>query len=311
MTSVRSEAKGQNVLKNHPNISNDKLSFVIVEDIAKEGAFDDAVKSDPPFDTVIHTSSPFHFNTNDSKKDLLDPAVIGTTGILQAIKKHAPTVKRVVITSSFASIIDANKGNRPEHTYSEADWNPITEDEAVQNPMLGYRASKTFAERAAWDFVEKEKLSFTLSTLCPPLVLGPIVPNLQSLDNLNTSNQRVLSIITGNAKEELPPTGTFIWVDVRDLALAHVRAAESEEAQGKRFFVTAGYFSNEEIADIIRDNFPQLKDKVPPKGVKGGEYPPEIYKYNNTRARQVLGIEFRALKESIVDTVKSLQAIGA
>lgn len=308
---MRSEAKGQTILNNHPNVPKDKLSFVIVEDIAQEGAFDEAIKSDPPFETVVHTSSPFHFNTNDSKKDLLDPAVIGTTGILKAIKKNASTVKRVVITSSFASIIDSSKGNNPGHTYTEADWNPITEDEAVQNAMLGYRASKTFAERAAWEFVEKEKPNFTLSTLCPPLVLGPIIHYLQSLDSLNTSNQRVLNIITGKAKDELPPTGTFIWVDVRDLALAHVRAAESEEAQGKRFFVTAGYFSNEEIADTIRDNFPELKDKLPTKGVKGGEYPPEIYKYDNSRTKLILGIEFRGLKESIIDTVKSLQAVGA
>ena len=258
------------------------------------------------------TSSPFHFNVTDAKKDLLDPAIIGTTGVLKAIKKNAPTVKRVVITSSFASIIDGSKGSRPNYTYSEKDWNPITEDEATQNPSNGYRASKVFAEKAAWDFVEKEKPNFTLSTLCPPLVLGPIIHYLQGLDNLNTSNQRIYSIISGKTKEELPATGTFVWVDVRDLALAHIRAAEIDEAQGKRFFITAGYFSNEEIADIIRDNFSDLKDKLPSKGVKGGGYPEEgIFKYDNSRTKQVLGIEFTDLKKSIVDTVKSLQAAGA
>ena len=148
--------------------------------------------------------------------------------------------------------------------------------------------------------------------MCPPLVLGPIVHYLQSLDNLNTSNQRVAAIITGKAKEELPPTGTFIWTDVRDLALAHVKAAELPEAANKRFFVTAGYFNNEEIADIIRDNFPELKDELPAKGTKGGGYPEDgIFKYDNSRVKKVLGIEFRSLKESIVDTVKSLQAVGA
>ena len=84
-----------------------------------------------------------------------------------------------------------------------------------------------------------------------------------------------------------------------------------KEAANKRFFVTAGYFSNGEIADIVRDNFPDLKDKVPAKGTKGGEYPAEgIYKYDNSRTKEILGIQFRSLKESIVDTVKSLQAVG-
>lgn len=69
---------------------------MIVEDIAKEGAFEKAVKSDPPFEAVIHTASPFHFNVTDTKKDLLDPAIIGTTGVLEAINNHAPSVKKVV-----------------------------------------------------------------------------------------------------------------------------------------------------------------------------------------------------------------------
>lgn len=75
--------------------------------------------------------------------------------------------------------------------------------------------------------------------------------------------------MTGKAKEELPPTGTFIWVDVRDLALAHVKAAELPDAANKRFYVTAGHFSNEEAADIMRDNFPELKNELPAKGTKG------------------------------------------
>ena len=58
---------------------------------------------------------------NDTKSDLLDPAIIGTTGILKAAKKSVPTLKRLVITSSFASIIDGSKGTRPGHVYSEAD----------------------------------------------------------------------------------------------------------------------------------------------------------------------------------------------
>jgi nucleoside-diphosphate-sugar epimerase len=103
------------------------------------------------------------------QKELLDPAVIGTTGILKSIKKSAPTVKRVVITSSFASIVNPSKGNWPGHVYSEQDWNPITQEEAMENPAAGYRASKTFAEKAAWDFIEKESPNFTLATMCPPV----------------------------------------------------------------------------------------------------------------------------------------------
>jgi nucleoside-diphosphate-sugar epimerase len=90
--------------------------------------------------------------------------------VLHAIKKYAPTVTRVVITSSFASIIDPSKGNWPGKVYSEADWNPVTIEEADRDPSTGYRASKTLAEKAAWKFVEGEKPNFDIATINPPLV---------------------------------------------------------------------------------------------------------------------------------------------
>ena len=53
-------------------------------------------------------------------------------------------------------MIDVPKGISGDHVYSEADWNPAMLEEAVTNPAFGYRASKTFAERAASECVEKE-----------------------------------------------------------------------------------------------------------------------------------------------------------
>ena len=312
VTTVRSQEKANKIKEAHPSAGKDKLDFSIVEDIAKEGAFDKTVISDPPFEAVIHTASPFHFNTEDVQKDLLDPAIIGTTGILKSIKKSAPTVKRVVVTSSFASIVNGNKGTWPEHTYDEADWNPITKEDAPKNAANGYRASKTFAERAAWDFIEQESPNFTLATMCPPLVLGPIVHYLNSLDALNTSNQRIQDLIQGKNHEQLPPGNPFIWVDVRDLALAHVLAMEKDAAANKRFFITEGYFSNKQILEIIRKDFPQYKDVLAPESVEGGDYPKDgVYKIDNKRVKDVLGITYTSLEKSVVDTVKSLQAVGA
>ncbi|KAL8890212.1 MAG: hypothetical protein Q9215_002596 [Flavoplaca cf. flavocitrina] len=309
VTTVRSETKAQMLRDTFPNYGKDKLDFTIVPDIAEEGAFDEAVKSDPPFEWVIHTASPFHFNITDTKKDLLDPAIIGTTGILKAIKNSAPSVKRVVITSSFAAVFSPKIGNRPGYTYSENDWNPITEEEAIQDPPSGYRASKTFAEKAAWEFVENEKPNFTVSTMNPPMVFGPIHPKLQTLDTLNTSNQRIRDMMLGKMQDELPAAGVYIWVDVRDLALAHVRAAERPDAAGKRFFVTAGYYSNKELADNIREQLPDRASKI---ATKGGGFPEGGYfEYDNSRTKDILGINFRSVKDMVKDTIPTLQAIGA
>lgn len=307
---VRSDAKGEKILSNHPDVPRSQLSYVIVEDIAQEHAFDHAVQSDPPFEAVLHTASPFHFNVQDPKRDLLDPAIIGTTGILKAIKAHAPTVTRVALTSSFAAI--TNPSSHPD-TYDERSWNPVTMDEALHSDAgTAYRGSKTFAERAAWDFVESEKPNFSLTTLCPPLVMGPVVHYLTSLDSLNTSNENIRDLITGKFRDEgLPPTRVVLWVDVRDLALAHVRAIERpEQAAGKRVFVTAGFFRNSDVADIVKREFPDLKEKLPKHG---WEKTPETFafKIDNSRSKEVLGLEYRGLDETVVDLVKSLQAAGA
>ncbi|MCJ1250786.1 methylglyoxal reductase (NADPH-dependent) gre2 [Trapelia coarctata] len=312
VTTVRSQAKADKIKEAKSQYKKDKLDFAIVEDIAQPDAFEKAVVSNPPFEAVIHTASPFHFNVTDPKKDLLDPAVIGTTGILKAIKKSAPSVKRVVITSSFAAIL--NPKAEPGYEYSEKDWNPVTEEEALENPTNAYRASKTFAERAAWEFVEREKPNFTLATCNPPMVFGPVVHYLNSLDAVNTSNQRIRDIMTGASKEKLPPSGVFLWVDVRDIADAHVLAMEKAEAANRRFFVTAGYFSNRQIAETVAENFPEFKDNVPKgEALKPGDFPeggPEkAVRYDNNRVKEVLGLKFRGLEECVVDTVKSLKAV--
>src|ERR1700710_242038 len=95
-----------------------------------------------------------------------------------------------------------------------------------------------------------------LSSINPPLVTGPIVHYLTTLDGLNTSNERTRNFIQGKCKDEVPDTGTYLWIEVRDLALAHVKAMEVPAAAGKRFFATAGKFSNKQILEIIRKHFP-------------------------------------------------------
>ncbi|KAJ4250180.1 Glycine-rich RNA-binding protein 2, mitochondrial [Fusarium torreyae] len=309
VTTVRNHAKAESIKKVYPDLGHERLDFAIVPDIANASAFDEAVVSDPPFEAVIHTASPFHFNVTDIKRDLLDPAINGTTGILHAINKSAPSVKRVVITSSFGSMMDISKGLWPGHTYNEQDWNPVTAEQALENPGFGYSASKTFAEKAAWDFVAKEKPAFTISTILPPLVFGPAVQSLTSLEALNTSNQFIRSFTIGAAKEGIPPTTNPLFVDVRDVAFAHVVAAEKEEAGNKRFFVVGGYCSNNEIVDIIHRNFPEYQDNLPSPPLSGGELPSNVYGFDNSRSLEILGIEYRSLEQCVQDTVHSFSAM--
>lgn len=83
---------------------------------------------------------------------------------------------------------------------------------------------------------------FDLVTINPSLVFGPAAPHLVSgdLDSLNTSNLRILDMIQGKMKDKLDPTGFYSWVDVRDVATAHIRALEVPNASGNRFLLLAG-----------------------------------------------------------------------
>lgn len=311
VTTVRSETKASQIRNKYPGA---KLTVAIVPDIAAPNAFDDVIANAGGFDYVQHTASPFHFKWKDARIEVLDPAINGTNSVLQAIKKHAPGVKRVVLTSSFAAILSEADLSNPAKTFSEADWNPSTYEDGLKGPPpTTYRVSKAYAERTAWEFVEKEKPGFDLATICPPMVFGPVAHHLASLKDINTSNGRLVDLIQGKWKSEIPPTGVYVWVDVRDVAQAHVTAMELPEAGGKRFFTTAGYYDNKKIAAAVRAAFPDLADKLPDENTpaaKGAELPAEgTSKYDNSRATKVLGIDWIPIEKSVVDTVKSLLSI--
>jgi hypothetical protein len=156
---VRSPAKGAELLALHPSWASN-LTFATVPDIAAADAFD-AVLHTNSFDYIIHTASPCATNISGTK--LLDGAVEGTKSILSAIKRLAPSVKRVVITGSIASILDLAKGLRPGHIYSEKDWAPHTRESALGQPwIIQYVTSKTLSEKATWEFMETEKPAFDL-----------------------------------------------------------------------------------------------------------------------------------------------------
>ncbi|KAL2163889.1 hypothetical protein VTH06DRAFT_3101 [Thermothelomyces fergusii] len=304
VVTVRSHEKGQRILGSVDEERRKRVSYVVVEDIAKKGAFDEVFKTGPPFRYVVHTASPYRMHFDDPVKDCLDPAIKGTTGILESIHAHAPTVRRVVITSSSAAIL--NPPNHPK-VYDESCWADVTWDQAM-DPAHTYRASKKFAEQAAWDFVAANAPSFTLATINNTYTFGPIPRSLAGLDALNTSNHRIRDLVQGRMRGAIHPTApVFTFVDVRDVALAHVRALTVAEAGGKRFYVVGGYFSNTRLANIILRRFPHLKERLPPEAeASKDDFPEDHWEFDNTRSKEVLGLEYTNLEQSVVDTVESI-----
>ena len=326
---VRSRLQGEKILSNHPDTPANRFSYVVIPDIVDPHAFDDVLQSqedESPITAVIHTASPYTFrNITSRKRQILDPAINGTKFLLEAIHTHAASVTRIVLTSSFAAMV--NVSSHPSVPYNETHWNndilnklksPDDFAKDTTDLFTTWRASKTLAEHAAWYFMSSAtpKPTFTLCSVLPPLMFGPVVQVIpdNSLKNLNTSNLRIRDIIQGKMKTRLEPTGIYIWVDVRDVALAHVRALEiegGEDPAANRFFVTAGYFSNAQIADVVRKEFPELRNMLPERYESDLDLENKPFEVDNSRSMDVLGLKYRTLEESVTDTVKSLMKLEA
>lgn len=141
-------------------------------------------------------------------------------------------------------------------------------------------------------------------------MFGPLRQPLDSRDDVNQSVQRIRDMVAGKMKDGLAPTGIFIWVDVRDVAEAHVLAIERPEAAGQRVLCTEGFYTNADIADTIKKRFPELEQRLPERYERDIDDARKPFEIDNAWSREVLGLKYRSLEESITDTVESLEQIG-
>lgn len=195
----------------------------------------------------------------------------------------------------------------------------------TQDGVRAYLVSKALAEKAACDFVEKEKPKFSIATLNPPLVYGPIAHAVDSMSSLNTSSADLYRLFNGSL-QEVPDAGFWAAVDVRDgkplqldkrkrfvltsftVALAHLRAYTSPAAANQRYLLSGSTFNYQMATDIIRKHFPELRSSTPEAKVKQLS-PPDVYQLDSTKATKDLGIDFIPLEDTVIDTVRSLRAL--
>ncbi|KAJ7635936.1 NAD-P-binding protein [Mycena rosella] len=297
---VRSAEKGKHLSELFAPYG-DKFELAIVPDITAPGAFDEAVQG---VDAIEHTASPFHFQADDPA-ELLEPAIKGTVGILESARKYGKDVKRVVVTSSCAAVM--NISTEPQ-VLSELDWNDQAVKEVEERGRAAsagakYRTSKTLAERAAWDFVKthKAEIGWDLSVLNPPLVLGPILHAIASPTALNTSTRMMYDAFT-------TPDGAAgggCWIDVRDLALAHVRALQRAAAGGERIIIAVGAFAWQDWLDAAPAGSKYQK------GTPGaGKDAVHLLRYKNEKSVRVLGMEYRSMADTAKAVVEDWEARG-
>jgi len=271
----------------------ERLSFYAA-DLMQEGSFAEALAS---CSAVFHTASPFFFaNVTDPDKQLLDPAVQGTENVLRSCLK-TESIKRVILTSSTAAIA-FNGGKLPDsHVYSEADW---SNEEYMRTNKSWYPLSKTLAERAAWKFVEVNKPHFKLVVINPTLVIGPPLQ-----PSLNTSSDFVVAYCNGSKKEIANSSMSF--VDVRDVAIAHLLALEKEEAEG-RYVCIGGVEHWREWTKHLRNALPEEKKHLVPTEVsKDAEKPAML---SDTSKLRSLGWNPVSLENSLVHSIPNYLRFG-
>jgi len=283
----------------------DRLELVAA-DLTRAGDFHEPVKG---CKAVVHAASSVRLQSKDPQRDIVDVAVDGTRNVFDAIDA-AEGVESVVVTSSIAAVMDDTKD--PSYLFDEDDWN---ESSNVQNSP--YPLSKTLAEREAWK--RAEAADYRVVTINPGLVLGPVFTKAH-----RRTSPSILRDLMGG-KFPLAPRFRFSIVDVREVARAHVEALRRPEAQGRHILSARGVWMRE-LTDILRAEFPD--HRVPKYQMPNfAMYAVALFdqrlswdflrrnldierRLDNSKSKQALGIEYRPIPETVIDTARSFIELG-
>ncbi len=242
---------------------------------------------------VHHVATPFPAAEPDDPDAMVVAAREGTLRVLRAARDAG--ARRVVLTSSFAAV---GYSPKPGAEYTEADWtNPDTPG------LPAYPRSKTIAERAAWDFIEREGDKTELIVVNPTFILGPTLTT-----QVRSSLQLTKAMLDGTMP--VVRRQRFGVADVRDVADLHIRAMATPGAAGQRFLALADgpTISFLQMAQILRERLGPLAERVPTEEAPGPE-PPRLIIHND-RAREELGWRPRPAETTIVETAESLRDLG-
>jgi nucleoside-diphosphate-sugar epimerase len=254
-------------------------------DLFEQGSFDDVVKG---ADYVFHTASNVIFDSSNPERDLIEPAVKGTSNVLRSVARNRKTVKRVIFSSSVAAIEKKIAGPDNGHLYTEDDWN----NEATID-KYPYHLSKTLAEKLAWDLSTEYK--FDLVSINPSFMLGPAV----SAYGTSNSIMEMKTVLEGGEFNTLSNK----LCDIRDGARAHILAAEREDAQGRYLVALKETVDHKFVTDILQRRFPEYE-------IYTGKTGPCIDLIDISRITKEFGMAMFDLEETIVDMAVSLIQLG-
>jgi nucleoside-diphosphate-sugar epimerase len=282
-------------------------------DLLRPGSFDAAIDG---CKYVFHVASPFLLpeQIKNTGRDVIKPAVEGTRSIIAGIGR-APSVERLVLTSTVGAIFGdyADVQGMKNETLTEEYFNTTSTPE--NNP---YHYAKTVAERTAWELVGAAD-RWSMVTVNPGLILGPSLTPVSDSGSLFLMNELMAGYFFYGA-----PGFSFTFVDVRDVAEAHIRAAENPAASGRYILARPEMVSMHEMAQIIRSEYPRRalipRHRVPDVAVRilgprfglTRDYIARhlgiSFAVDNHRSVDELGLVYRPVRETVLDHYESWQA---
>jgi nucleoside-diphosphate-sugar epimerase len=305
--SLKREADVRGMLRQGGVEPSERLTF-FEADLQSNAGWTEAVAG---CDYVLHVASPFPAGVPKHEDELIVPAREGALRVLKAAREAG--VKRVVLTSSFAAI---GYGHEPQTApFNETYWTDTSGSD-----VTAYVKSKSFAEKAAWDFMAKEGGALELSVVNPVAVFGPVLG-----PDFSTSVLLIQRLLTGTVPGS--PKLSFGVVDVRDIADLHLRAMVQPAAKGERFLGVAGDFMLiRDMAMVLKTRMGEAGKKVPTRELPNWlvriaalrdpavkQILPELGKLkngSNEKARRLLGWAPRSNEEAIVASAESLLRLG-
>ena len=284
--------------------SDENLEFCKL-DLLEDDGWEDAMWD---CDYLMHVASPFVIEDPKDENELIKPAKEGTLRALNAAKKAG--IKRVVLTSSVAAVNSHMMSGTSDHTT----WTDIN-----SKYVTPYQKSKTIAEKAAWDFYNNQDNSnkMELAVINPGGVMGPQLGN----DLGGASTQIVSQLISG--KFPMIPALSFPFIDVRDVAILHLKAMTTPDADGKRFIAAHSKPTwMYEVAEVLSAaGYEKIKLKKAPSFMlkliglfdnKTKSLVPMLDKYvpcDNSQTVKVLNWEPMPWEQAFIEHAKSIEAI--
>ncbi|MFG2127006.1 NAD-dependent epimerase/dehydratase family protein [Streptomyces sp. NPDC048751] len=275
-------------------------------DLLREGSFDEAMKG---CSVVFHVASPFLMpeKIKDGRRDVVEPALLGTRNVLASVER-TETVVRLVFTSTVGAIFGdyADVLDMDDRVLSEKYVN--TTSTVENNP---YHYAKTVAERAAWE-AEAAQDRWSMVSVNPGLVLGPSLTPASDSGSLFLLDELLKGYFFYGA-----PDFSFTTVDVRDVALAHIAAAERPEAHGRYIVAAQEMTSFHQMSRILRKHHPRnlrlprtalphwpVRLLGPAFGLTQDYIRKHLgirFRVDNSRSITELGLTYRPIEETLVD----------